>query len=245
MNILYQSNNVFENKPGYAAIFPKKLSCKQRSNASLLSVIRDFGKTFRSRTIEKGENIYFSSDSDSNLYLIESGQVKISIPTVSGKTHLLAIYTSQDIFGESCLTGTNRHEIATAMQPSVIRCIPYSLLMNKLESCGLMVEFVKYLANRLSEQQLVITDFATANSEYRLAVVLYRLAEKLGMENNGKLAVKDRVSLQELSEMVGTTRSRVGYFMKKFRDLGMLSNNPQYFFVANRNRFSSYLNQMV
>jgi CRP-like cAMP-binding protein len=92
-----------------------------------------------------------------------------------------------------------------------------------LES-GLMSDLVRYLAGRLSEQQQIITNLATGGCEYRLGLALLRLSQKLASCDSYGLT--QRISHQELSQMVGTTRPRVSEFMQRFRDRGLIDITP-------------------
>lgn len=189
----------------------------------------------------KGDDVYTCGAYDNNVYLIESGQIKILAPSTDGKECLLAIYIGGDLFGELCLTGERRAETATAMKDSILRRIGCDSFLGWLVQDALQEPFIKHLALRVAEQQEIIRNLVTADSEHRLALTLLQLAKKLGKQDSGNLRLEQRISHQELSEMVGTTRSRIGYFLNKFRDLGCIASTPDAFLIVNEANLMAYL----
>lgn len=185
--------------------------------------------------------IYSCLDVDRSIYLVERGQVKAVVPSRDGKDCLLGIYTVGDVFGESCMLDNERVETVTAMTDLVLRRISSSRVLSALADSGLREEFVKYLARRVFEQQQLITDLITADSEYRLAALLLHLSRKLGKRDGSLLRIKERITQEELSGMVGTTRSRVGYFLKRFRAAGLVSRSGDCFVVVHERRLDDYL----
>lgn len=169
------------------------------------------------------EPIYASGDEDESMYLIESGQVKVSMASAGGKDCLIAIYTKGELFGESCFTaGPKRFETATAMQPTIVRRVPRRDFIAAVERLRVTDALVQHVATRLSDRQWAVFDLVTMPSERRLAKVLLEMAEKLGTRETVYLRVDPKISHEELSQMVGTTRPRITAFMQKFRKLGLL-----------------------
>jgi CRP-like cAMP-binding protein len=168
--------------------------------------------------------VYAGGSRDDKVYFVVAGHVKTVMESSAGKECLLAIYTAGDLFGESCLSGVPRSETAVAMTNTVIRQVPGARFLALMLESALMGDFVRYLAGRLSEQQQTITNLATAGCEYRLGLALLRLSEKLAATDSFGLTQK--ISHQELSQMVGTTRPRVSEFMQRFRDRGLIDITP-------------------
>ena len=163
---------------------------------------------FRPINFAKHENVYNSGDEDQTVYFIESGQIKLLMRSPEGKECLLAIYTSGDIFGELCLAGLGpRMETATAMEETIFRRIPCAELF--VPSCSLLQGFVQYLVVRIADQQQIISNLVTVDSEKRLGETLLRLARKLGKKDIRSILIEHKISHQELSEIVGTTRPRL------------------------------------
>jgi CRP/FNR family cyclic AMP-dependent transcriptional regulator len=173
--------------------------------------------------VDAQKPVYASGDTDDSMYLIESGQVKLSMSSAEGKDCLLAIYAAGEIFGETCFTGRDkRFESATAMQPTVLRRATRRDFVAALERASAMELLLHHLASRLAERQFAVFDLATANSEQRLAKVLLAFAEKHGTADGPFLRVSRRVSHEALSQIVGTTRPRISEFMKRFRQLALV-----------------------
>jgi CRP/FNR family cyclic AMP-dependent transcriptional regulator len=185
--------------------------------------------------------VYSCMDSDRCIYLVERGQVKAVVPSRDGKDCLLGIYTAGDVFGESCLLGGYRVESVTTMTDTVLRRISAARVLAALADADLREEFIKYLARRVFEQQRLITDLITADSEYRLAAILLHLARKLGKRDAHLLRIEGRITQEELSGMVGTTRSRVGFFLKRFCDAGLVSRAKDCFLVIDEPLLDGFL----
>lgn len=202
----------------------------------------------RTTTIAKHEHVYTCGDPGETLYFIESGQVKLLMLSPEGRECLLAIYTAGDIFGESCLTGTGaRLETAIAREETVLQKISSPRFFAQLGRDGLLEGFVKYLAVRIADQQEVIANLVTADSEQRLGKTLLQLAHKLGNQDPrsirmGKdIYIKHKISQEELSEMVGTTRPRITTFMQRFRNLGLVETSTEHFLIIKENKLTDYL----
>jgi CRP/FNR family cyclic AMP-dependent transcriptional regulator len=167
--------------------------------------------------------IYATGDEDDSLYLIDSGQVKLSIASSEGKDCLLAVYGPGEVFGESCFrSGRKRVETATTMQPCVMRRASRREFVAELERHGAMEALLRHLADRLDDRQMAVFDLITIDSERRLAKVLLAFAERLGRIDGAFLRLEQRISHEELSQIVGTTRPRITAFMQHFRTLGLI-----------------------
>ncbi len=197
---------------------------------------------FRTLHVPKHLHVYTSGERDTTVYYIESGQVKLLLPTPEGKECLLAIRTEGEIFGELCLSGQSmRLETAVAMQDVSLKQIPHRSFISSLKSESLLEGLVQYLAMRISEQHEIIGAMATANSEQRLAKTLLSLGRRMGRINSGILRMNQRISHEELSEMVGTTRPRVGIFLKKFRELGLIQVSKEHCLIIEEKRLEAYI----
>ena len=149
--------------------------------------------------------------------------MKLLTLSPEGKECIVAIHTAGDVFGELCLSGTTeRLETATAMEETELRVVPCTQFFNLLRSDSLLEGFVRYLSVRIADQQEVITHLVTKGSEHRLGTTLLELARKLGKRERHGLTIEHKISQDELSHMVGTTRSRVSEFMHRFRELRLI-----------------------
>lgn len=173
--------------------------------------------------VDAQQSIYATGDDDDAMYLIESGQVKLFMSSAAGKDCLLAIYTVGEVFGESCFTGApRRFESATAMQPTVVKRATRRDFVAEVQRAGMHDVLLRHLATRLAERQTAVFDLVTIDAERRLAKVLLTIAEKLGTPDGPYLRVEQRISHEELSQIVGTTRPRITAFMQRFRRLGII-----------------------
>lgn len=205
-------------------------------------------ETLHSRTITyaKNDNVYTCGDNDELIYFIESGQIKLLMLSPEGKECLLAIHTPGDMFGELCLSGLGaRLETATAMEKTNIKQIPGPKLFERLRRDSLFEGFVKYLAVRIADQQQVIADLVTVDSEQRLGKTLLRLARTMGKKDPRSIRIEPKISHEELSEMVGTTRPRISVFMQRFRNLGLIETNDDHFLVIKEQKLNEYLAQIA
>jgi CRP-like cAMP-binding protein len=201
-------------------------------------------ETLNSRSIKiaRHGNVYNCGDQDDHVYFIESGQIKLLILSCQGKECILAIHTAGDIFGELCLSGLGaRVETAMAMKTTMVKQIPSSQFFARLSRDSLLEGFVRYLAVRIADQQQVITNLVTVDSEQRLGQTLLQLARTLGKKDPRSIRIELKISHEELSEMVGTTRPRISVFMQRFHNLGLIETNRDRFLVIKENKLTAYL----
>jgi len=211
---------------------------KKRLNESLRVESMDFA-TVR---IAKHQTVYTCGDAAESVYFIETGQVKLLMLSPEGKECLLAIHADGDTFGELCLSGSGvRQETAMAMEDTRLTRIPCASFFRHLNQNSLVEGFVHYLAARVGEQQRVIANLITVDSEHRLGETLLFLAHKLGQPDPRSTRIEMKITHEELSEMVGTTRPRITSFMRQFRSMGLIEITPEHFLVIKEKKLSDYL----
>lgn len=208
----------------------------------------------RTITIAKRAHIYRCDDPAETVYCIERGQVKLLMISPEGRECILAIHSAGDIFGELCLSGLSvRVQTAIAMEETVLKQIPYFDFLALLSRDGIIESFVQYLTARIADQQQAIANLVTVDSEQRLGKTLLQLARKLGKKDPRNIRIcKDtdgvyiehKISHEELSEMVGTTRPRISAFMQRFRHLGLVETSGDRFLLIKENKLSAYLSQI-
>jgi CRP/FNR family cyclic AMP-dependent transcriptional regulator len=192
--------------------------------------------------IARHANIYTCGDHDEMIYFIESGQIKLLMLSPEGKECLLVIHSAGDIFGELSLSGSGaRLETATAMEETSLKQIPCSQFLARLSRDSLLEGFVRYLAGRIADQQKVIADMVTVDSEQRLGKTLLQLARTLGKKEPRGLHIELQISHEELSEMVGTTRPRITLFIHRFQDLGLIERSFRRLLIIQKEKLTSYL----
>lgn len=217
---------------------PKAHDFRKRLNESLRLKSSDFA-TVR---IAKHQTVYSCGDAAETVYFIESGQVKLLMLSPEGKECLLAIHTAGDTFGELSLAGSGvRQETAMAMEDTRVKRLPCSSFFRHLSQNSLVEGLVHYLAARVGEQQRVIANLITVDSEHRLGETLLFLAHKLGQPDPRSTRIEKKITHEELSEMVGTTRPRITSFMLQFRALGLIEITPEHFLVIKEKKLSDYL----
>jgi CRP-like cAMP-binding protein len=200
----------------------------------------------RAITIAKHDHIYTCGDNDEMVYFIESGQIKLLMLSPGGKECLLAIHAAGDIFGELCLSGLGvRLETAIAMDETVVKQIPCPKFFARLGSDALFEGFVQYLAVRIADQQQVIANLVTVDSEERLGQTLLQLARTMGKKDPRSIRIELKITHEELSEMVGTTRPRISVFMQRFRNLGLIETNEDHFLIIKEKKLTDYLAQIA
>jgi CRP-like cAMP-binding protein len=205
-------------------------------------------ETENSRPIEFAlhENVYMSGDNDNMVYYIASGQVKLLMDSPEGKECILAIHSAGDVFGELCLSGVSgRLETAIAMEATALKQIPCDKFFARLARDALFEGFVRYLAVRVADQQQVIANLVTVDSEQRLGQTLLQLARTMGKKNPRSIRIELKITHEELSEMVGTTRPRISMFMQRFKNLGLIETNKEHFLVIKENKLTKYLAQIA
>ena len=201
-------------------------------------------ETFNSRAIKiaRHSNVYTCGDHDEMVYFIESGQIKLLMLSSDGRECLLAIHSAGDIFGELCLSGSSpRLETATAMKATTLKQIPSGQFFAHLSRDSLFEGYVRYLAVRVADQQQVIANLVTVDSEQRLGQTLLQLGRTMGKKDPRSIRIELRITHEELSEMVGTTRPRISLFMQRFHNLGLIETNQDHFLVIKENKLAQYL----
>jgi CRP/FNR family transcriptional regulator, cyclic AMP receptor protein len=225
---------------------PQHIAQADPFNQQLAESLQSEPVIYRRLKILRHANVYTAGDQDEAIYFIESGQVKLLMHSAEGRECLLAIHSAGDIFGELCLSGLEaRLSTATAMKATTVKRIPHAQFFARLSRDSLVEGFVRYLAVRIAEQQQVIANLVTVDSEQRLGKTLLQLARTLGRKNHEKTHIELRISHDELSEMVGTTRPRISLFMERFRHLGLIESNKEHFLVIKENKLTDYLAQIA
>ena len=200
----------------------------------------------RAVTIPRHANVYTCGDQDETVYFIESGQIKLLVVSPEGKECLLAIHGGGDVFGELCLSGLGaRQETAIAMKATKVKQIPCAQFFARLQRDSLFAGFVRYLAVRIADQQQVIANLVTVDSEQRLGKTLLQLARTLGKKDPRSIRIELKITHEELSGMVGTTRPRISLFMQRFRNLGLIETNSDHFLIIKEHKLTDYLAQIA
>jgi CRP/FNR family transcriptional regulator, cyclic AMP receptor protein len=189
----------------------------------------------------KKDSVFSQGESADGLFFIQTGRVRLSVVSEAGKEATLGILGEGDFFGEGGLAGQLvRMSSATAMTDCTLLHIEKkAMMLGMSREPKLSAMFLKYLLKRNIRYQDDLVDQLFNSSEKRLARVLLLMAQ-FGKEGVSEMSVP-RLSQETLAEMVGTTRSRVSFFMNRFRKLGFID----YDFGNNLHVHSSLLNVVL
>jgi CRP/FNR family cyclic AMP-dependent transcriptional regulator len=174
---------------------------------------------------KKHQNIFCQGETATSIFYIQKGRVKLTVLSEQGKEAVVGILEAGQFFGEGCLNGHPlRIATTTALEDCVITSITTAAMMSTLYNEPAFSElFMAYLLTRNSRVEEDLIDQLFNSSEKRLARLLLIVA------NFGKEGVTQPIAVElsqeTLAEMIGTTRSRVSFFMNKFRKLGFISYN--------------------
>jgi len=179
------------------------------------------------RKIQEKEIVFAQGDPAKNLMYIQEGGVKLTVVNETGKEGVVAILGPCDFLGEGCLAGQSiRMASATTIAPTTL------LVIDKNEAIRVLHEehefsdrFIAYILARNNRVEEDLIDQLFNSSEKRLARTLLLLARYDAQDQPQKVIPK--VSQETLAEMIGTTRSRVNFFMNKFRKLGFIQYNGE------------------
>jgi CRP/FNR family cyclic AMP-dependent transcriptional regulator len=201
------------------------MKIKESKSKSLeQEIFLDISGTAR-KTVEfrKDEAIYCQGDPAKSVMYIQTGNVKFSVVNGSGKEAVVAMFGPNDFFGEGCMAGQSaRTGTATAIAPTALLSIDKDELLNMLRTRhNLSNHFVEYMLSHNNRVEEDLIDQLFNSSEKRLARTLLVLGRygKAQHQAEGELP---NVTQEILAQIIGTTRSRVNFFMNNFRKLGFI-----------------------
>ncbi len=199
------------------------MTATRKSDFSPHAFLTTIGKGRDMVSFEKKQTIFAQGDSRDGLFFVQTGKVQLSVVSENGREATLGILGEGDFFGEGGLAGQPlRMSSATALTDCVLLHIERKAMVHAMSvEPKLSAMFVKYLLKRNIRYQDDLVDQLFNSSEKRLARVLLLMAQ-FGKEGAPEASVP-RLSQETLAEMVGTTRSRVSFFMNRFRKLGFIN----------------------
>ena len=174
-----------------------------------------------------GTPIFTQGDVATAVMYVEEGTVRLSVLSHTGKEAVIAVLDGGHFFGEGCLVGqTHRMATATAITASTITIVAKQEMVRQLHAVPAFADrFLSHMLTRNMRIEADLIDQLFNSSEKRLARTLLLLA-RYGQPGASHRALP-KVSQETLAEMVGTTRSRVNFFMNKFRKLGFIEYNGE------------------
>lgn len=185
------------------------------------------GVTRRVVRLGRSSRVFAQGAPATSVFYIQSGQVKLSVVSAGGKEAVVAILGPGDFFGEGCLAGqTRRMGTATAIMATTVMRIGKEEMMRTLhDQPALSDRFISHMLARNIRIEEDLVDQLFNSSEKRLARTLLLLARYGDKVTTQRTLPK--LSQETLAEMVGTTRSRINFFMNKFRKLGFIEYNGE------------------
>jgi len=174
---------------------------------------------------QKGQSIFSQGEPADSVFYLQKGKAKVTVVSKQGKEAVVAILGADEFFGEGCLAGqTKRIATVAAMTDAVVMRLEKAAIVRALHDEPAFSEvFIAYLLNRSIRVEADLVDQLFNSSEKRLARLLLLLAN-FGKETKPEPIIA-KISQETLAEMIGTTRSRVSFFMNKFRKLGFIEYN--------------------
>lgn len=167
--------------------------------------------------------VFSQGDPATEVFYLQQGSVKLAVLSRAGKEAIVAILRPGDFFGEGCLAGQPRRmATASALSASTVLVVEKPQMLDMLHTQpALAGRFLSHMLARNIRIEEDLVDLLFNSSEKRLARALLLLSRY----GKGEQPLRITLSQETLAEMVGTTRSRVNFFMNKFRDLGFIEYN--------------------
>jgi CRP/FNR family transcriptional regulator, cyclic AMP receptor protein len=205
---------------------PKARSAKSKTQLrfDVVAYLKSTGPARKIVKYREGETVFVQGDACSDVRYLQQGGVKLSVLSHIGKEAVVAMLTPGDFFGEGALAGQSiRIGTATAVVASSVLVIEKEAMARLLQNEPAFADrFLTYMLNRNIRIEADLVDQLFNSSEKRLARTLLLLA-RYGEANPQRTLPK--ISQETLAEMIGATRSRVNFFMNKFRKLGFIEYN--------------------
>jgi CRP-like cAMP-binding protein len=188
-------------------------------------LLTTFGVGKSKQEYQEDEAVFSQGDAADAVFYLQSGKVKLTAVSAQGKEAVVAILPEGSFFGESCLAGRPlRMSTATAVERSTIIRVEKRVMVGLLHKEPEFAErFLAYLLSRNIRMEADLVDHLFNSSEKRLARLLLLMAN-FGQESK-PIPMIAKMSQETLAEMIGTTRSRVSFFLNRFRDLGFIDYN--------------------
>jgi len=199
------------------------MTIKKSKSALRQTLLDSSGVARKVAEFQKDEQIYRQGEAAKSVMYIQKGNVKFSVVSASGKAAVVAMLGPNDFFGGGCMAGQElRLGTATAITPTTLLAIDKNELLQMLRTQDKLSDsFIAYILSHKNRVEEALIDQLFNSSEKRLARALLVLGRygKVQHQSDDELPA---VSQETLSEIIGSTRSRVNFFMNKFRKLGFI-----------------------
>ena len=189
------------------------------------------------RQYQRGQAIYVEHDPATTVLCIDTGNVRLVVDTPDGRECPLGLRVADELFGELCICGQSaRKDSAIALEQVTVRSVSTRAFMEFVQRENLVGLLLQHLGDGLIAQQRSIAILLLEPSERRLAHTLLELSQRVGDSDQIPL----KLSQEQLGDMIGTTRSRVGQFLKNFRALGLVLTYDSSGVQIDRERLRAY-----
>jgi CRP-like cAMP-binding protein len=208
-----------------------KKAVKTRRRTPVFNALTFLSEAGTGRTVselKKGDAIFAQGEAANAVFYVQKGKIKLTVISKVGKEATIALLGEKQFLGEECITALKimRVATATAFTPATVLRIERAEMVRVLHEEQLFSElFVAYLLARNARVQEDLVDQLFNSSEKRLARALLLLAQ-FGKEGAPETTIP-KISQDTLADMIGTTRSRVNFFMNRFRKLGFIEYNGE------------------
>ena len=204
-----------------------KVALKKRSEFDPKTFLSTIDGGRRIASFPKKQTIFAQGDPSDAVFYIQKGKIKLTVVSKTGKEATIGILSEGNFFGEGCLTGQALRLCSTTAltECSVMRIDKKSMMEVLHREHSFSDMFVAYLLTRNIRYEEDLVDQLFNSSEKRLARILLLLAH-FGKDGKPEVAIP-KISQETLAEMIGTTRSRVSFFMNRFRKLGFIRYNGE------------------
>jgi CRP-like cAMP-binding protein len=201
------------------------MAIKARPSFSAKSFLAKVGEGRSIGAYRKEQIVFSQGDPADAVFYIQKGKVKLTVVSEQGKEAIVAILGTNDFFGEGCLAGQARRiaTVATLTESVIVRLEKAAIIRVIHQEPAFSEMFIAHLLGRTIRVEADLVDQLFNSSEKRLARLLLLLAN-FGKEGKPEPMIA-KISQETLAEMIGTTRSRVSFFMNKFRKLGFIHYN--------------------
>jgi CRP/FNR family transcriptional regulator, cyclic AMP receptor protein len=201
------------------------MAIKRRQSFNPKTFLAKVGEGRSIAKYHRDQMVFSQGDPADAVFFIQKGKVKVTVVSEQGKEAVVAILGTNEFFGEACLAGqVQRIATVAALTDSIIARLDKAAIISVIHREPAFSEmFIAHLLGRTIRVEADLVDQLFNSSEKRLARLLLLLAN-FGKEGKPETVIA-KISQETLAEMIGTTRSRVSFFMNKFRKLGFIDYN--------------------
>lgn len=201
------------------------MATKRQPKFNVKTFLAQMGEGRSTHQYRRNETVYSQGEPADAVFFVRKGKVKITVVSEQGKEAVVSILGNNEFFGEGCLANQRKRlSTATALEDlDVVRLEKIAIVKLIHKEAAFSEMFIDHLLNRTIRSEADLVDQLFNSSEKRLARLLLLLAN-FG-EEGAPEPILAKISQQTLAEMIGTTRSRVSFFMNKFRKLGFIDYN--------------------